>query len=305
MTIENSRWIGVDWGTTNLRAWLIGKNGRLLEESGSDRGMNSLASGEFEAALVDLVDPWLADGSTMPVFACGMVGARQGWTEAKYRPVPCNPLRGLELTKVETSDRRIAVFILPGLSQAVPADVMRGEETQVAGFLASEPDFEGVVCLPGTHTKWVDVSEGVIGSFHTFMSGELYSLLADQSVLRYSMSENGVDPDVFLQAALKASHNPNDVFLELFGLRATSLLSGQLPQVARARLSGMLIGHEIGVARRFWTSKPIAIIGSSKLASLYRVVLESEGAFTKVVDTKSATLSGLAIAANQYGDLAA
>ncbi len=301
----NLRWIGIDWGTTNLRAYLVGQSGELVQEAESGCGMNSLKSGEFEAALVDLVEPWLEADVTMPVLACGMVGARQGWKEAKYRPVPCSPFKDLELTGVETRDQRIAVYILPGFSQAEPADVMRGEETQVAGFLASEPDFNGVVCLPGTHTKWVEVKKGVICAFHTFMSGELFSLLAGHSILRHSMSGDGGYPDVFLRAARRASGSPNDVFLELFGLRAASLLSEQVPENARARLSGMLVGHEIGVARRFWDAKPVMIIGTSKLASLYRAALDAQGVETGNVDARSATLSGLAMAAKQIGAIAA
>lgn len=305
MTSTQAHWIGVDWGTSNLRAYLVDKAGSTIIELESDKGMHTLKPDEFEGALIDLISPWLRDGIKMPVFACGMVGARQGWMEAKYRPVPCSLLQGSEATRVETSDPRIEVFILPGLSQSSPADVMRGEETQVAGFIASEPDFSGIVCLPGTHTKWVELENGEIRTFHTFMTGELFSLLSQQSILRHSVSGEGEDPPAFLQAALKAAAYPQQVAVELFGLRAQSLLEDPEPQVARARLSGMIIGHEIGVARAFWSGKQIALIGASKLTSLYAMVLENMGAEIRVIDTRAATLSGLAIAARQVGAAAA
>ena len=305
MSILQAQWIGIDWGTTNLRAFLIDRSGSLAAELESDQGMGRLKPEEFEAALVSLIEPWLRAGETIPVIACGMVGARQGWIEAKYRSVPCRLLQEPQLTRADTSDPRIEVFILPGLSQETPADVMRGEETQVAGFLASEPDYCGVVCLPGTHTKWVSVDQGIVGAFQTFMTGELFTLLAQHSILRHSISDGGEDPAAFMLAARKAVQNPESIALTLFGLRATSLLNEPEPQAARAKLSGMIIGHEIGVARSIWQGSPVAIIGTSKLASRYLAVLEAEGADTRLIDTRIATLSGLAIAAKQAGAAAA
>lgn len=305
MTMTQAQWVGVDWGTSNLRAYIVDGSGSLIVELESDNGMLNLEPEEFEGALVNLIGPWLAQGRKTPVFACGMVGARQGWMEVKYRSVPCSPLHDSEFARVETLDPRIEVFILPGLSQASPADVMRGEETQLAGFLASEPEFSGVACLPGTHTKWAEVRNGEIHTFHTYMTGELFSLLSQHSILRHSVSEEGEDPSAFLQAALKAVTCPEQVAVELFGLRAQSLLEQPEPQVARARLSGMIIGHEIGVAREFWNGRQIALIGTTKLASLYAEVLSKVGAETQIIDTRSATLSGLAIAARQVGAAAA
>ncbi|MCR9137503.1 MAG: 2-dehydro-3-deoxygalactonokinase [Alphaproteobacteria bacterium] len=305
MTAQQASWIGVDWGTTNLRAFLVDASGNVIAELDSDRGMASLKPDEFENTLVTLIAPWLSDGVTIPVFACGMVGARQGWTEAKYRPVPCRLLRMSEFTRVATNDQRIDVYILPGLSQASPADVMRGEETQIAGFLASEPNYCGTVCLPGTHTKWVEIQDGVIGAFHTFMTGELFSLLSQHSILRHSIREGDEDPEAFMQAALAAADEPGSVALELFGLRAGSLLNDPQQQRVRPRLSGMVIGHEIGIASAFWAGSPIALIGAPELTSLYAKVLVAKGADIRIVDARMATLSGLAMAARQISAAAA
>ncbi len=305
MTLQKARWIGVDWGTSRLRAYAIDEVGFPIAERESDSGMGRLKPDEFEAALIALIEPWLRDNARIPVFACGMVGARQGWKEAKYRPVPCNLLDACDLTRVETSDPRIDVLILPGLSQAAPPDVMRGEETQIAGFLASEPRFSGTVCLPGTHTKWVEIDNGSVVAFHTFMTGELFSLLSEQSILRHSVSDGGDDPDAFLQAAQRAAARPENVALDLFGLRAASLLADARPQTARARLSGMIIGHEIGVAREFWWAKPVILIGAPQLTGHYARVLQAEGAETRIIESKTATLSGLAIAARTIGSAVA
>ena len=185
-------WIAVDWGTSNLRAWAMGPSGPLAEAT-SDDGMGRLKPDEFEPALLRLIDPWLPPLSTnapvTPVLACGMVGARQGWREAAYRTVPCTPVDAAAILHVPTQDQRITFHIAPGLRQDSPADVMRGEETQVAGVLAMQPGFDGVICAPGTHSKWIQVSAGEVVSFQTYMTGELFALLATQSVLRHGMTD--------------------------------------------------------------------------------------------------------------------
>ena len=129
--------------------------------------------------LLGLVGGWLAEGARTDVLICGMAGARGGWAEAPYAAVPCAP-GPASFARAPTRDPRLAVRILPGLRQDTPADVMRGEETQLAGLLAAEPGFEGIACLPGTHTKWAHVSAGEVVSFASYMTGEIFALLAGQ-----------------------------------------------------------------------------------------------------------------------------
>ena len=179
----SENWIAVDWGTTNLRAWVMGPDGSIVKKLQSNKGMGSLGPEEFEDALVSLVGPFLASNSVTDVICCGMVGAKQGWKEAPYRSVPCNAPGLAQAVNPVTKDPRINVRILAGVCQSDPADVMRGEETQIKGFLANDPKFDGVICLPGTHTKWAHISAEEIVSFRTFMTGELFSLLSKNSVL--------------------------------------------------------------------------------------------------------------------------
>ena len=183
-------WIAVDWGTSNLRAWLMGKDG-VIGMVTSDKGMGALERDGFEPELLRLVGDYLPESGTVPVIACGMVGARQGWHEAPYVTTPCTAPGVGQAVTPEVRDPRLKVRILPGVSQASPADVMRGEETQIAGFLAANPEFDGVLCLPGTHTKWVHISAREIVSFRTFMTGEIFALLSGQSVLRHSVAGDG------------------------------------------------------------------------------------------------------------------
>lgn len=287
-------WIAVDWGTSNLRAWAMGPQG-VLASAGSDEGMGKLAKHEFEPALLRLIAPWLGAEVT-PVIACGMVGARQGWMEAPYRHVPCAPVASGELMAVPTADPRLQMMIAPGLSQAKPADVMRGEETQIAGALALLPRFDGVFCLPGTHSKWVHVSAGEVVSFQTFMTGEMFALLSQQSVLRHGMAGEGSDEAAFTQGLNDAIERPEKISARLFTLRAEGLLNGLSPDAARSRLSGLLIGLELAAAKPYWLGQRIALIGAEGLSARYASALTSQGATSESLDATACTLAGLAAA---------
>ena len=169
-------WIAVDWGTSNLRAWAM-QGTHALAQALSDAGMGQLNRDGFGPALEALLASWSCSPS-VPIIACGMVGSRQGWVEAPYRVVPCAPL-GSDMVRVP--DTTMRVHVISGLRQATPSDVMRGEETQIAGFLSLNPGWDGVICLPGTHTKWVHISAGEVISFQTYMTGELFALLSSAS----------------------------------------------------------------------------------------------------------------------------
>ncbi|MDU8910633.1 2-dehydro-3-deoxygalactonokinase [Aestuariicoccus sp. MJ-SS9] len=286
-------WIAVDWGTTHLRVWAMGPGGQVLARHDSDEGMGALARDGYEPALLRLIGEALPERGRVPVIVCGMAGSRQGWAEAPYTAVPCQPPGGADARQVPTADARLDVRILPGVKQPQPADVMRGEETQVAGFLALNPKFDGVICLPGTHSKWVHVSAGEIVSFRTFMTGELFSLLSRQSVLRHSVGEEGWDDAAFDAAVTQAMGRPAGFAGDLFGLRAEALLTGLAPETARARLSGLLIGMELSAARPYWLGQAVAILGESALARAYARALEAQGVPATLADAERMTLEGL------------
>jgi 2-dehydro-3-deoxygalactonokinase len=285
-------WIAVDWGTTHLRAWAMGAGAGVLAEASSADGMAALAPEAFEPALLRLVGGWL-QGPT-DIVACGMVGARQGWIEAAYRAVPCAPLGG-PLVAAPARDPRLKVYIVSGLKQLAPPDVMRGEETQIAGFLATHPGFDGILCLPGTHTKWVHVSAGEVVSFASFMTGELFDLLSRQSVLRHSTAE-GWDDDAFTEAVSDSLSRPERLASQLFGLRAGDLLGQRSAAAARARLSGLLIGAELAAARPYWLGQEIALVGAERLMDLYSEALARQGCAPLRADATAMTLAGLAAA---------
>ncbi|MFG6079766.1 2-dehydro-3-deoxygalactonokinase [Paracoccus litorisediminis] len=289
-------WIAVDWGTTRLRVWAM-NDSEVLENRSSDKGMGSLDRDGFEPALLELVEDWLGD-RPVPVIACGMVGARTGWVEAEYRPTPCTPLDPLRATRPVVRDPRLDVHILPGLSQIDPPDVLRGEETQIAGFIAQNPDFQGTLCLPGTHCKWVIISNGQVEGFHTFMTGEVYALLSRQSVLRLTIGDAKPDLPGFLEASAQAATNADMAAAGLFPLRAAALLNGMTPEQGAGRLSGLLIGSELAAAHPLWHGRRVIIIGAPELSALYAQALTQAGADAHQMDGGELVLAGLTAAAS-------
>lgn len=290
----DTKWIAVDWGTSHLRVWSM-QGEDVLDHAQSDRGMGRIAKGDFQSALLDLIENWLTT-EPIDVVACGMVGARQGWVEAPYSSVPCAAMPVAPIRVPET-DPRIRAFVVPGLKQSSPPDVMRGEETQIAGFLGDRPNWDGVICLPGTHTKWVQVSAGEVISFRTFMTGEVFELLQGQSVLKHSVGE-GWDEAAFAEAAADTLSKPEQLAARLFGLRAADLLHGQDGGTARARLSGLLIGAELAATRPYWLGQQIAVIGAKGLSAVYAVALQHQGAFVETANGTQSTLAGLSQARN-------
>lgn len=291
-------WIAVDWGTSHVRAWLMRGDGAVLDRRSSAQGMGTLEHDGFEAALRALV----GDALPAPVLACGMVGSRQGWAEAPYAAVPCAPPSAAEAVQVPGTD--LDVRILPGVKQARPADVMRGEETQIAGFLATSPGFDGVICLPGTHTKWAHVSAGEIVSFRTAMTGEMFALLSERSVLRHSMGE-GWDAEAFAAGVDQSLSRPERLAAALFSLRAEGLLDGLAGDAARARLSGLLLGAELASMRPYWLGQKVALIGAERLSAAYAEALSGQGVPTQMAGAEEMTLAGLKAAYTQiYGEAA-
>ena len=203
------------------------------------------------------------------------------------------------LTSFETADGKIVRFVTGITTEHNGApDVMRGEETQIAGFLSGEPDYDGVLCLPGTHNKWVHISAGEIVSFRTFMTGELFDLISTQSVLRHSVNTDGWDQSAFDAALADTMSRPADLAAKLFSLRAEGLLENLSAEAARARLSALLIGAELAAAKPYWLGQQVVILGEDTVARAYETALAAQGAAVRVVEAENATLAGLISAYN-------
>jgi len=293
-------WIAADWGTTNLRVWAQDDTGHTLAHRQSDKGMGKLDRPDFEPALMDLIDDLLPAEGTIPVIVCGMAGSRQGWAEAPYKIAPCTPPSLEDATQVETADGRLDVRILPGIKQMTPTDVMRGEETQIAGFLAGSPGYSGTLCLPGTHTKWVALENGRVERFQTFMTGESFALYSGHSVLRHGLSPDTLDETAYRQAVSSLLEEPSRFAAELFGVRAGGLIAGLSPAQASGRLSGILIGAELAAVREEFDLSDVALLGSDKIAGSYKAALNCLGREARLLDAGTITLQGLALAYSSF-----
>ena len=287
-------WIAIDWGSSNLRVWALNNNNAILDSISSNDGMLGLASSEFEPLLSEKISKWGVGDVNVPILCCGMVGAKQGWVEAPYASIPYKLMQEVDSVKVRCSDNRLNVRILGGLRQDNPADVMRGEETQIRGFLSIFSNFDGIICLPGTHTKWVHVSAGEVISFRTFMSGELFDLLSKYSVLKYSVKSDGWDDKEFKSAVSESISNPQKIFSDFFKLRADHLLKHVEQSELRSKLSGYIIGAELAGAKPYWLGQNVVILGNNNLSKIYKIALEGQGIFAQQIDATECTLNGLA-----------
>lgn len=292
---RSDRWYAVDWGTTNLRAWQLDDAGKVLRSYASDKGAGGLSRNEFEVALIALIGPDLDADGQADVFCCGMVGSKQGWVEAGYRPVPASHRPEVsDVACFEAAAGRVRVHILPGVSQDEPPDVMRGEETQIAGYFAGNKEGEVAICCPGTHSKWALADHRGIRSFKTLPTGELFALLSKQSILRHSMGTGPIVPHHFTEAVGHAVRHPERVLSELFPIRARDLLCVEPERIGNSRLSGLLIGLELANAQRFWKGRPTVIIGGGELADLYDRAIGALGAENKKLDGGDMVRTGLA-----------
>ena len=283
--------IAVDWGTSSFRLWALEADGTIAAASDGPFGMAHLKRSDFGSVLEDSIAK-IGLGADVPVVICGMAGAAQGWCEAPYLQTP-TPLHALGKGAVSVRGSTRDVRILPGVKQISPANVMRGEETQIAGLLHHHPDFSGTVCLPGTHTKWVRVEGQSIRDFETCMTGEQFAFFSTKSVLSHSMIVDGWSDTAFLDAVGVALDDPTSVPRLLFAIRAEMLIGEQSAAEARARLSGLLIGQELVATRPYWDQQNVALIGASKLCELYLRAFDQVGITGQALDSEAMTVAGL------------
>jgi 2-dehydro-3-deoxygalactonokinase len=296
----------VDWGTTRMRIWLLGFEGAMLAGHHSDDGLTTAQTAGF-ATILERSLAALDAPAGIPVIICGMAGSRQGWREAPYVDTPC-AIGAIFKGAVAIPDQRRDIRIIPGLAQrrADAMDVIRGEETQLAGAgLEATP--RAVVCMPGTHSKWVLMEQGVVSGFGTWPTGELHAVLSKHSILRHSLGDGDalVSPDgsAFLDACAAALATGGDIISKLFSIRAGGLLAGLGADEAAASLSGLLIGGEIASALKRYPPAEgrVVLIASGALAPLYDAALRCAGLDVALIDADAAVQRGLFEAAQQNG----
>ena len=279
-----------DWGTSRVRVWALDRHTAILDERRSDRGMEAMSRDGYGRELENLLSA-MGVPRDIPVLICGMAGAAQGWQEAPYLDLP------VDFTSL--ADRTIRITgqgrdfrILPGVAQrdSDNPDVMRGEETILHGLVCAGLR-EGTVCLPGTHSKWARIKGGRVVGFRTMMTGEMFAILGERSILRHTVISDGWSDDDFIAAVREAHAAPARAFASLFGLRAGPLLFADKAPHGASRLSGLMIGAEISSCLA--THHGVHLAATGTMATRYAAALRCLDIDFDMTDADLAVRTGL------------
>jgi 2-dehydro-3-deoxygalactonokinase len=290
--------IVVDWGTSNFRAFRINAEGAVVAKCSSPQGILRVGEGNFETALRAEVGAWLQAGESH-ILLCGMIGSRQGWVEAEYLRCPVG-IEELAASVVRVPFFGAQVLLVPGVMGPAAANVpelMRGEETAAMGILDTCAG-AGLLCFPGTHSKWIQLSDRRIVTFTTSMTGEVYSALCkctilERTILKRMTTSGAVTDEAAFHEGVNRSADSGGLLHHLFGVR-TRVLMGQLTEEASASyLSGLLIGHEVratmpGGAR-------VVLVGAAQLCALYAKAMDACGGRATLAEENAAALGLAAI----------
>jgi 2-dehydro-3-deoxygalactonokinase len=280
--------IAVDWGTTNRRAWRLNPGGTVAGEMEDEQGILAVADGGFHDSVAE-VRARLGD---LPMLMAGMIGSNRGWVEAPYVPCPAGlPEIAGRLCWIE--GERAA--IVPGVAwdSAGAADVMRGEEVQLLGAYAEGwIAADTTVCHPGTHNKWVRLEDGRISAFRTVMTGEIFNLLNDHSILA-DLIGGAVESGPAFDSGVRHGLDEDDLLAEIFAVRARTLLGKAPREEAGAYVSGLLIGTDLKIGLRLGGEGEIVAMGRPDLTRLYCAALTIAGLPARTIDGDSAFLAGV------------
>ncbi|GDX05417.1 2-dehydro-3-deoxygalactonokinase [Buttiauxella sp. A111] len=265
----NNNWIAIDWGTTNFRAFLM-QGSQQVSRISEACGLLSVEKNQFAPTLHNLLQTWLEQYGNLPIVMAGMVGSQQGWHEVPYAPLPCSARDLSSRTLAFTTPWGSPAWVIPGAnstSQFGQPDVMRGEEVQLLGLAARHPADQLSALLPGTHSKHAQMHNGEITSFSTFMTGEIFSLLSQHSILGRGLPEQQEDEEAFLLGVKNAKQGAP--FTHLIFSARTRRLAGEIPESSvHSYLSGLTIGYELlalPVGQHTW------IVGSPSLSARYQL----------------------------------
>lgn len=288
--------IAVDWGTTNRRAYRLDSSGTCSGEFEDGMGVLSVPAGGFPDAVAEIRRRL----GNLPLLLAGMIGSNRGWLEAPYVACPAG------------MDELVAGIVSPGKREAIVpglsfigddrADVMRGEEVQLLGAVAAglvDPD--SLVCHPGTHNKWAQLRDGRVQSFRTVMTGELFSLLKDHSILSDLLDGDIAANEVFRWAAGRAIFHET-LPAELFGVRASVLLGKMKKEDAASYTSGLLIGTDVRIGLSTPTSSRVVVMGRPELTRLYAAAVEEARREAVELDGEHCFLAGIQEIAKRISD---
>lgn len=288
--------LACDWGTTNLRAWTLDAAGTVLARRDFPLGVSRLAPGEAARVFHDQVRPTLQAGD-LPAMLCGMAGSTLGWTVAPYLDCPADA-EDLARAVMRLPGEAPPVSLAPGLKCMTPVgtpDVLRGEETQIFGWLAADPARRRgrrLICLPGTHAKWVLVEDGRIRVFQTAMTGELFAILSAHSVLKGPGAPGNV---AAFDEGVAVAGSGDGLASRLFSARARVVGAGAPAETTPSYLSGLLIGAEAASAPALLEAPDadVILLGDPELCGWYARALASRGRIAEIHDGEAAAVAGL------------
>ena len=301
-TIHHPHLIAVDWGTSALRAALM-IHGQIESVRHSDQGILQIPPNGFANALALLCGDWMTHPQALTLI-CGMAGSAQGWQLAPYMACP-SPLLNLTQHLVWVQERKVA--LVPGISCELPhaPDVMRGEETQVLGAMQLLGRSDATVILPGTHSKWVTVKDQCVVRFHTFMTGECFSVLKQHSILGRTLSTPHPEPapaddgdESFFDQGVALALSGASLLHTLFSVRTLALMDRLSPAQGLAYLSGLLIGEELRAQSHLLTGPPV-VVANLALQKRYQRALALRGLSCQTLGDE-ATWQGLQHLARQW-----
>ena len=291
MYLEKIDWIAIDWGTTNFRAWFI-KEDKVLKEINKPHGIKNIEAKDFENILLSNIKIPKKNYNKVKIISCGMIGSKQGWIDTGYSKNLNS--KSNNLVKVKTKNKNIEFYIVKGLSQNNPYDVIRGEETQILGYLNLNKKFTGFICLPGTHSKWIKIYKGKIIKFKTYMTGEIFEILTKNSILKFSINDQNINKKVFKNSVIKSQKNNFNLFENLFVFRSRALLSKK-KYYPKSELLAYLIGNEIKSNINNIRNLKVVIIGSLTNSKLYSEALKILKIKNTIIDSRAITINGLKI----------
>ena len=295
-----SHLLALDWGTSALRGALVDRGGQVLQERSLERGILSVAPGGFAQVFDAAFGDW-ARTLAGHCLISGMAGSKQGWVEAPYCACPAG-FADVAAQVAWISDALLPVptAIVPGLCCEEPCtvpglpslpDVMRGEEVQIFGAMQLTGWRNGVFVLPGTHSKWATVENGRVTGFKTFMTGELYALLSQHSLLAKSIAAGApLDPPAF-GSGLMVARQGGGLLHNAFGTRTLSLFARMDAAALSSYLSGLVIGEELR-AQTLHPGTELVLMGSAALTRRYTQALALHDVKTRVLGAE-ATWAGL------------
>jgi len=269
--------IGMDWGTSSLRAFLIGAQGEVLDSVTTREGIMQIPDRNFDAVFDRLVGSFPSNAG-LPIVVSGMITSRNGWVETPYVTMPTGPEHlAQSLVRHQSQSGALIHFVTGATTEHISGpDVMRGEETQIIGSAALGLS-DGIFVMPGTHSKWVHVALGKIQDFATYMTGEVFASLKDHTILGTLMEMSDFDLSAFQKGVSAAQDRRANLLHDLFHVRTLPLM-GKLKETETADfLSGLLIGTEIVAALKKNETKRVTIVGRNDLADRYEIALQAVG----------------------------